>query len=52
MCVHHMCVVLVKSRGGHVIPYIWIYRHLLAAMWTVGIEPGPLEEQSMFLTTS
>ena len=27
----------------------WSYRHLLAAMWVLGLNPDPVEEQSVLL---
>ena len=41
----HWCFAVgIRSPGN------WNYRQLWAAMWVLGIEPGPLEEQSVLLT--
>lgn len=51
ICLHHLRAVPKKIRGRHQILSNWSYRRLWAATWILGIEPGPLEEQPVHLST-
>lgn len=37
---HHICAVPLEARTGHLIPWIWNYRCLSAAMWMLDTKPG------------
>ena len=41
MFMHHVCTVPKEARKGCWIPWNWNYSYLWAAMWVLGIEPGP-----------
>jgi hypothetical protein len=39
------------SVWGHQILWNWSYRQVWAAMWVLELNPGPLEEKVVLLTT-
>ena len=41
MSVNHVFALPLKAREGSINPWSW----LLTALWVLGIEPGPLEEE-------
>lgn len=44
----HLCNTLIR---GHQSPWDWIYTSLWATIYVLRINPGPLEQQSVFLKT-
>ena len=51
MSVYHVHAVAVTDRRRHQVPWDWGYRQLSAVIWVLGIEPSPLKEQPVLLTT-
>jgi hypothetical protein len=43
-------VLPIEVRRGYPIVWSWSYRQVWAAMWGLGSEPDPLEEQYVLLT--
>lgn len=51
-CLHvYLHTVHMEARRGPWIPWSWTYRWLWVTLWVLGIEPDPLEEQPLLVTT-
>jgi hypothetical protein len=44
------CMVNAKARGEHQVPWNWTYRWCEPTCRCYGLNPGPVEEQPVFLT--